>query len=203
MLPALCVYAFYNRGFRTALYCGVLAFAPMAVSLVATSVFSGWEGVLATFQQQASRNFNGESTYDAFNYLFGTQLKAAQIPLIPQALQIVPGLVAAAMRPRTFPDLVNASIFAVLGFITFSPFYSPQFVLWVLPLVCFSDSRSMLWSAVALSWLTYLYFPIAYDKVRGTIFFEAVIVAVTSLRFLMMFLSLQRWHDRPKSAALG
>jgi len=97
------------------------------------------------------------------------------------------------MRPQSFEDLVNAFLFAVLGFMSFSVFYSPQYVLWVLPLACFSTSRVMLISATTLSWLTYLYFPFSSD-LRGVGqlgFFEPMIVAVSLLRLFMMFLAVK------------
>lgn len=194
MLPAFCVFIFYQRGLKAAFYCGAIVLAPMALSLIVASLFSGWEGASAPFQQQAARKFNWESTYDAFNYLVGAQLEAKQMPLVPQALQLASGFIAALMRPRTFSDLVNALLFAVLGFMTFSTFYSPQFVLWILPLVCFSDSRLTLTSAIVMSWLTYLYFPIGFDLGHGTTFFKAVIVAVTLLRIFMMSLTLLHWY---------
>jgi hypothetical protein len=123
------------------------------------AIFAGWEGMSAPFRLQAGREFNGESLYDAVNYLLVSQVKAKEIPLLPLLLQLSSALIAAAMFPRKVQDLVNAFLFAVLGFITFSPFYSPQFVLWILPLVAFSDQRAMLISAIGFSWLTYFYFP--------------------------------------------
>ena len=101
------------------------------------------------------------------------------------------------MRPRSFEDLVNASLFAVLGFMSFSVFYSPQFVLWILPLVCFSGSRVMLIPAILFSWLTYLYFPIS-DQLRGARpdLFKAVVVAIGLLRLFMMFLAVRGRYSR-------
>ena len=66
------VFIFYQRGLKVAIQCSAIVLAPMALSLIVTSLFSGWEGVLAPFRQQAARKFNWESTYDAFNYLFGS-----------------------------------------------------------------------------------------------------------------------------------
>jgi hypothetical protein len=43
-----------------------------------------------------------------------------------------------APTSRRFEDLINSFLFAIFGFMSFSTFYSPQFVLWVLPLICFS-----------------------------------------------------------------
>src|SRR5262249_555031 len=154
----------FQRGFATAIKLGALALAPMILSLLATFIFAGWEGVIAPFNFHALRTLNGESTYDAINYLFGFPLISEQpeVRWVGQSLQVTGALAGAAMRPRTFDDLVNSFLFGVLGFMSFSVFYSPQFVLWILPLVCFSRSRIMLILAILLSWLTYLYYPISY-----------------------------------------
>ena len=197
LLPAYCVFMIYRCGFAAAIKLGALALAPMILSLLATFTFAGWEGVLAPFKFHAFRTLNGESTYDAINYLLGFRvIPGSDVRWVGQSLQVACALAAAAMRPRTFDDLVNSFLFAVLGFMSFSVFYSPQFVLWILPLVCFSDSRFMLISAICFSWLTYLYFPISYDlshnweQEQGL--FKGMIVAVSSLRLLMMVLAVQR-----------
>jgi hypothetical protein len=101
------------------------------------------------------------------------------------------------MRPRSFEDLVNVFLFALLGFLSFLVFYASQYELWILPLVCFSSSRLMLISAIFFSWLAYLEFPISYD-LRGAQpdLFEAVVVAVALLRFFMMFLAVHGRYSR-------
>jgi hypothetical protein len=202
LLPAYCVFMVYQRGFAAAIKIGALAVAPIILSLLTTLTFAGWEGVVAPFKFHAVRTLNGESTYDAINYLFGARviLEGSEARWVGQSLQVGCALAAAAMRPRSFEDLVNAFLFAVLGFMSFSVFYSPQFVLWILPLVCFSGSRVMLISAIFLSWLTYLYFPISYDLQLGQPgLLKAMVAAVGLLRLFMMFLAVEgtiRTHRR-------
>jgi hypothetical protein len=196
LLPAYFVFIFCRRDLKAAISCAAIVIGPMLLCLLASFIFAGWEGMLAPFRLQAGREFNGESLYDAVNYLLVSQVKAKEIPLLPLLLQLSSALIAAAMCPRKFQDLVNAFLFAVLGFITFSPFYSPQFVLWILPLVAFSDQRAMLISAIGFSWLTYFYFPIVYDLTKhrpglAQMPFQAVVVATTALRLLMMGLAIK------------
>jgi hypothetical protein len=198
MLPAFCVFVVYQRGFAAAMKVGVLAVAPMILSLLATLTFAGWEGMIAPFQFHALRTLNSESTYDAINYLVGATVipEESKAQWVGPFLQVGCALAAAATRPRSFGDLVNAFLFAVLGFMSFSVFYSPQYVLWVLPLACFSASRVMLISATTLSWLTYLYFPFSSDlrRVGQLGLFEPMIVAVSLLRLFMMFLAIKGRH---------
>ena len=189
-LPVYCVFVAYQRGFADTIKVGALAVAPMILSLLATLTFAGWEGMVAPFSFQALRTLNGESTYATLNYLFSAPLipDGPEVRWAAQSLQVGCALAAAAMRPRSFDDLINAFLFALLGFMSFSVFYSPQFVLWVLPLVSFSRSRVMLISAIFLSWLTYLYYPIGFFRYsRYPALFRTAIAAVSSLRLFMMF----------------
>jgi len=202
MLPAYCVFVLYQRGFTDAIKVGALGVAPMILCLLATFTFSGWEGMLAPFSFQALRTLDGESTYDALNYLFSVPLisDGSEVRWVAQSLQVGCALAAAAMRPRSFDDLVNAFLFSVLGFMSFSVFYSPQYVLWILPLVSFSRSRVLLISAILLSWLSYLYFPInSFLYGLHPDLFKVVIIAVSFLRVFMIFWTLKghfKWTPR-------
>jgi hypothetical protein len=188
-LPAYVVFIIHQRGFAAAIKGSVLAVSPQIFSMLATFSFAGWEGMLAPFKHHAVRTLNGESTFDAINYLFGTSIIPAGIETvwIARCLQIGFAFAAAAMRPRTFEELVNALLLAALGFMSFSVFYSPQFVLWILPLICFLDSWVILVSAVLFSWLTYVYFPVIYNLGKGH-FFRMMIIAISCLRLVMIFL---------------
>jgi hypothetical protein len=202
LLPAYCVFIIYQRGLATAIIVGALIVAPMILSLLATFVFAGWEGVIAPFKFHLVRTLNGETTYDAVNYLFNAPVTwINKAPWIAHSLQVAVALAAAAARPRQFEDLINSFLLAVLGFISFSVFYSPQYVLWVLPLVYFSSSRAMLITAILFSWLTYLYFPISFDLHHAQPVAPAVI-AISLLRLIMMFLAarllLGRGRERPR-----
>jgi uncharacterized membrane protein len=196
LLPAYCIFVLHQRGLVAAIKIAGVALAPMLLCLLSVLVFVGWDGVLAPFRFHAVRDFNGESTYDAITYLFGTSFlpRGAWARRIAQVLQIVCALGAAAMLPRSFEELVNALLFALLGFMSFSVFYSPQYVLWILPLACFSRSRSMLISAILFSWLTYLYFPATFDHGAGML--QTAIVAIAMLRLWMMLLS---WLCSPET----
>ena len=199
LLPAYCVFVMRQRGPLAAIKVGAVALAPMLLGLLAVLIFVGWDGMLAPFRFHAARPFNSESTYDAINYLFGGSFlpRGDRARRAAQILQVGCSLAAAAMLPRSFEDLVNAFLFAMLGFMSFSIFYSPQFVLWILPLVCFSASRGILISAVLFSWLTYLYFPIAFDLAQaghGAGMLKVAIVVTAALRLWMMLLAVnEKW----------
>ena len=191
LLPAYCVFMVYQRGFVAAIEVGALAVAPMTLSVLATLTFAGWEGLVAPFSFHALRTLNGESIYNAINYSFSVPVisNGSEVRWVAQSLQVGCALTAAAMRPRSFDDLVNTFLFSVLGFMSFSVFHSPQYVLWILPLVSFSRSWVMLVSAIFLSWLSYLYYPIAYYQLGHAGPFQAAIIGVSLLHLFMMFLA--------------
>ena len=193
LLPSYCVFLVYQRGVALAIKAGLLATSPMLLNLLIVLVFAGWEGVLAPFKFRALWTLNGQSTYDAINYLFGTRLtlQVQAATWVAHSLQIGCAIAAAGMRPRTFEDLIRALLFALLGFVSFSIFYSPQFLLWILPLTCFSRSRAMQMLTILFAWLTYLYFPISWGLTKSShrqpyLLFKAVIVAVSTVRLFMM-----------------
>jgi hypothetical protein len=199
MLPAHCMYMVSQRGFSWAIKVGALGVAPIILSLLITFIFAGQEGMIAPFTFQALRTLNGESTYDAFNYLFNLSAipDGSEVRWVAQSLQVGCALAAAAMRPRSFDDLIDAFLLAILGFISFSVFYSPQYVLWLLPLVSFSESRVMVISAIVLSWLTFLYFPIGrflYDWCPSLL--KTAVTAISLIRLFMMFWILKRHFFR-------
>lgn len=207
LLPAYGIYLLQRRGFLAAVRIGSLTVLPMAVSLLVVLLFAGWDGVTAPFTFHADRGLNGQSTYDAINYVLGTDLRfdSTLAQRAAQGLQVGAALAAAALRPRTFDQLVSAFLVAMVGFITFSVFYSPQFVVWILPIACLAASRRVLVLAIAFSWLSYLYFPAAYDltlygrvdALRGSSLLDLAVLAVAITRVGMIVAALaDRWPGR-------
>ena len=198
MLPALCLFVFHRRGLVAAICVMIIVIAPTIASFTAIYGFAGWEGVTSPFQFHLEREFNWESSYDALNYVLGTRFEARDIPFVPLALQALASLVAAGMRPRSFDDLVKATSFAIVGWMTFSVFYSPQFLLWVLPIVSFANSRLMVVLGLLLALMTYAYFPVAWDLAHITGVsskpLEALVITVTVLRISMMIVGIRNMH---------
>jgi hypothetical protein len=189
LIPAYCVFVLHRRNFISSVTVGVLAVAPMILALFATFLLAGSDGMLSSFKFHAYRLLNGESTYDAVNYLFEGSFipNTPAVRFVSQLLQIGCALAAAAFRPKNFEQLILAFLFAVVGYISFSVFYSPQYVLWILPIACFSSSRAILILLVAFGWATYCYFPISYNIGERPL--HAFIIIVTMLRFSMMYLA--------------
>jgi hypothetical protein len=213
-LPALLVFVMLNRGWGAALKAAVLAVAPFLVANLVVLSFAGFDGMLSPYQFHARRANYGECSLDALYYVMPFLFSGPPrvTGALPGLLQLACAFLAAGMRPRTFDDLVRALLVAVLGFMSFSVFYSPQYCLWILPLACFSRQRSIQRLALAYGWLTFLYFPvyhvIAAQKLTMAsaaaagigvrlVMFRACVVAVTLLRIVMMACALRRPVARP------
>src|SRR5262249_38102666 len=157
-----------------------LSLAPCVLANVAVPLFAGWEGLKAPYAFHSARGMNQESTYDALVYLTHVESLRGMIdgwPWMARSLQIATALAAVALRPRTFEDVVNAFLFALLGFITFSVFHSPQYLLWVVPVASLASSRTVVALAIAYSWVTFLYFPVIYD-LRIQRLLEAIVLLI-------------------------
>lgn len=204
-LPALGVYLIYKVGFKKAVGLSALALAPMMLSLALVALYAGAEGVLMPFEFHAGRGYNGETIYVAVNTLLderGTPLLDWMLEhRVPLILQVVFGLLAAALRPKTFEQLLHAFLVAVVGFVTASVFHSPQFALWIIVAAALTKNRYLQILLAALSWFTYIYFPVLFDlsalgdapdHVTGLM--EASILVLVVLKLLILL--------RPKPAGV-
>ena len=171
VLPALGIYLIGRVGFRRAAALCALAVAPMLASLLAVWMYAGLDGMLMPFRFHAARTYNDETIYLAVNTLLegrATEVLDGMLRArVPVMIQVGFALLAAALRPKTFEDLVHAFLVAIAGFVTALVFHSPQFILWIVAVAVFAKNRFPLWVALALGWLTYVYFPVLFDMYRN------------------------------------
>lgn len=167
LLPALYYHVAVNRGHKPAMSAMLLAMAPLVASIVAYVGIAGVEETFRPFGAQATRGFNGESSYDAIAALTGTHLSPHFAFLALSLAQWGAAFGVLLTRPQTFKAFASASLFVLIAFITLSPYYSPQFILWLLPLAYFVEDRFVSATIIVMGWITYLYFPVAYDSVDG------------------------------------
>ncbi|HYN99523.1 MAG TPA: hypothetical protein VEU28_07590 [Actinomycetota bacterium] len=202
-LPALLVFLMPRLGFlRAAAFCSA-TLIPLLASLGAVWLYGGQEAVLMPFKFHADRPFNDEAIYVVVDRLIpgdsAAQLEWLLSAKVPLAIQAGFALLAAALRPRTFKQLVRALAVAVLGFVTFGVFYSPQFVLWILGVTTFSSHRPTLVLVVVLGWVSVVFFPILFyldrqpvppNHTRGML--EASILVMVVLKLCLLGAQLVR-----------
>jgi hypothetical protein len=162
LAPLVLRYAARSWG-QAIVWC-LAAAVPVALTYGPMYLTDGIEGILVPFKFQASRNPEVEW---CFYGRFLPLLLTLNIPVM-SALRALPVLLAVlAMVVRRPPDvysLLRRCAIAVILFLSFQVFYSPQWWQWLavllVPLV--SRHRWLIGVIVALDVLTYLHFPILF-----------------------------------------
>ncbi|MEW6056084.1 MAG: hypothetical protein AB1540_05665 [Bdellovibrionota bacterium] len=203
LMPSLFVYFFVNLGLRQAIKLSTLCLGAFLLSHLAVIAWAGWEGLMMPYQFHMTRSNNGESTYDVLEFaLLGlgvsseTRTEFLQViaqGIVPKIGLIATSLVAAALVPRTFQELVRSMLIGVVGFISTSIFYSPQFVLWIAGVATFSESNLVRVGSAALNWLSFAHFPVTYDlRPHYQKPYKNMVAVVASVRLLLLAVAFRR-----------
>ena len=185
LAPIFLAHVWRRHGRREAVVCGAVLVGVVA-AVFAPFVALSPGGVWDSFERQASRPLQIESLGSAIllaaHHLFGLGLALEQshgsqnlggsLPDAVAAIQTVLQLGAVlaiwawfARRARSDATLVRASAAAVCAFVALGKVLSPQFLIWLLPLVPLVGGRRGAWVAAVLAVdlvLTQLWFPDYY-----------------------------------------
>jgi Glycosyltransferase family 87 len=185
LIPPAVVYVWRTRGRREALVCLGCAAAAVAVFVIPFLVVSP-HGFWSSIHRQASRPLQIESLGSAVLLAahqlggydpkmvtsHGSQNLAGSLPsalgAVESVLLVVALLgiwIAAARGPARPERLIRYSVAAVTAFVAFDKVLSPQFMIWLLPLVPLVGGRRGLAASALLGLallLTQLWFPIRY-----------------------------------------
>ncbi len=213
VLPAFAVFVWRRAGARRAAVACALCLAPLVAATGIVYSYAGADGVLQPYRFHAARGLDsGGSTYDAAAQAFrwaGVR-RIAEWPRAVNALQAVAALAAAGLlavrrKEDAFAGFVAAGTFSLAALLALSPFYSPQFVLWLLPFAVFSGSlrlRVVMHVYLAATWL---YFPFAHDMVTNSggaktwvDVFETAVFVVAVCRLIVGAMALSRLYRPPQ-----
>ena len=185
LLPPALIYVWRRRGAREALVCAAVSAAAVAACFVPFLVLAP-HGVWASLHRQAARPLQIESLASAFllaaHQLWGlvltmrssngSQNLAGSLPdalataqTVVQIGVVVALWVAFARGPAERERLVRYSAAALTAFVAFGKVLSPQFLIWLVPLVPLVRGRRGLAAAGLLAAalvLTQLWFPYRY-----------------------------------------
>jgi len=184
--PVAIVWIWRTRGRSAALRWTALLVAVDAAIFVPFAVLSPG-GLEASFRAQLSRPLQLESlggaVLIALHRVFGTKLHvfttmsqnlsgtgahAAEIATsVAQAVALVVVWLLYARGPATRERLVAYSVAAVAAFLAFSKVFSPQFVIWLVPLAPLVRRRLAVAAFVAALALTGIYFPRHYWRLTA------------------------------------
>jgi hypothetical protein len=140
--------------------------ATMAALIFPTLVHSGWIEFWMPYRIQLSRDDEDPwSLYGrALPAFLGANNWIGKVFRLGSVMVVVLGLCWA--RPRDLAAVLRRGIVAVGVFVALQVFYSPQWLLWFLPLLIplARTNRLILYLAIALDVVTYLGFPIAFGS---------------------------------------
>jgi hypothetical protein len=170
-----------------------LAFAlTLGVVLAGTVWLTGWEATLAPYRFQLSRALGALTFFGpvwpeswAENTLVGRAVRLGSVVAVV--------LLLAWTKPANLDGLLRRSAVVLVVFVSFQVFYSPQWILWLMPLLVplAGRQRDLISLVIGLDLVTYLTFPLVYDSgdspyqaelltvlVYGRAFFLAVLAGV-------------------------
>jgi hypothetical protein len=138
--------------------------ATLAIFLVPVLVFAGWESFWGPYQFQLNRGPEGPTIYGSILPLSwagsGTWPKVFRLGTVLSTVGLL--LVGPISN---FDSLLRRGAIALIVFVTLPVFYSPQWIIWFLPLLVplARTQRWLLVPVVALDLVTYLSFPATWD----------------------------------------
>ena len=224
LVPPALAYVWRTRGRREALLCLACAAAAVAVFVVPFLIVSPG-GFWGSIHRQASRPLQIESLGAgillAAHHLGGLHLNvvtshgsqnlggslpdalaAAQSALLVVALLAV--WAAAALGPARPERLVRYAAASVVAFAAFDKVLSPQFMIWLLPLVPLVRGRRGLAASALLALallLTQLWFPIRYwDLARGLETYPSALVLARDVVLVALLATLLVREREPAAA---
>jgi uncharacterized membrane protein len=218
ILPIALMYVWRREGRRTALWC-LAVFAAVVVICFLPFVIASPSGVWWAIHGQENRPLQLESVgaalFLAAHQLIGLHLSYyfthssdnldghvpmtfASVMSILQVVTLVAVWLLYACGPATRARVLTASAAAVCAFIVFDRVLSPQYLIWLAPLVAVLRGRRGL-AAVALlacaMSMTQIYYPLHFDPLKTFAPLQSWTVVGRDLLLCALFMTLA-WPDR-------
>ena len=185
LVPVYLVYLHKKRKLRL----GALAWfaAPIVAVCAYTVATAGWGGLMSPYLWHLARTQN----YDSLLFLLQNWFHLPQSGLVLtaffflQALSLfVPPLMLWKTAGASAQQLARWATIAILLFIIFAKFYSPQWVIWFYPLLCLVIDGRLLFLVLAMDIANYAEYPVGYALWEGGRF--GWYVLITALRTALM-----------------
>jgi hypothetical protein len=187
LLPLAAAYVWRNRGRREALVCAAWAlgvFAAVFLPFVVLAPGGVWHSVSVQLGRPLQVESLGAALLLAAHHLFGVGVTGETshgsqnldstgadavgiVSTVVQAAILIWIWTTFARGPATKELLVRASAAAVCTFIAFGKVFSPQFLIWLIPVVPLVRGRRGVWAGalfVAALVLTQIWFPFRYFR---------------------------------------
>lgn len=148
------------------------------IIILPTMISGGIDGLLVPYKFHFSRGINHESLLYIINCLFNKTLNISItnrftfLLFFLLQLSIVPLCITSKIL--SFEKVIRWSALSILIFMLFAKFYSPQWILWISPLLILDAKKivDVIWITL-FDLITYIYFPISF-----TVFGENSIIFI-------------------------
>ncbi len=161
--------SYYYAVYKRVNYKMIFVFCITGVlGVVPTLVTGGIEGFLVPYKFHMARGYNKESTFYLIKALLNGVIK---INIAKSPIYIVLFLTQFLAIPLALLSNIDStekalkwSAFSILVFLICAKFYSPQWILWIIPfLILLAQKRKDLIIIILFDLSTFIYFPILYD----------------------------------------
>ena len=231
VVPIAAVYVWRRHGRRAALIC-LAAFALVVLACFLPFLVIAPHGVWWAIHGQENRPLQLESVgaalFLAAHQLFGVHLTYyfthqsdnldghatltfASVMSVCQILALLAVWVLYALGPATRERLLTSAAAAVCAFIVFDRVLSPQYLIWLAPLVAMINGRRGLAAAALLACamvMTQVYYPLQFAPLKSFVALQSWTVVGRDLMLVMLFATLAWPHPgvtirRPRRVAFA
>jgi hypothetical protein len=172
---------------------GVFA-GTVGLIILPTLLISGMDGFLVPYRFHLDRGVNRESIVFLFVLLLTAggifdQVIEAILYYGFLLLQVTASAISMLGEIKNRTTILAWASVAILSFMFFAKYYSPQWLLWILPfLILRIKTRRDIVLIILFDLLTYLKFPLAFDLADQTKFGSFDVLIVLNVLFLIYFL---------------
>ncbi len=167
MMPVFTVYVYQTN--KTIIFSAITSYILVLTAIfLQTLIGIGWEGFLIPYKFHLTRTMNSESLLHLVTVVI-TRLGMSKELIEPvllktfMVLQFAIAPLCLLVRIDTWDKAVKWSALSILCFMLFAKFSSPQWILWIVPLlVLLARTPGEIIGIVALDLVTYVYFPSVY-----------------------------------------
>jgi len=188
----------------------LLFIIPSIIAMIALMFWAGFENALFPYIFQSTRNFAYGSIYAIFisaNWEFFTEvfwkwymyIGSKILGLLQLALPFIIYVGYKKFRHyiKTPTNLITWSLLVLSFYIFLSPYYSPQWFLWLLPLlVLLPLNKKEVWLIIVYDLLNFIFFPVVYRYIGYESYIIDIVVFVRSAVFIGLILMLVKKINR-------
>lgn len=176
----------------------VLLFTIGFVSLP-TILWAGIDGFLSPYKFHWQRGDNGESLFYFLKFLLNTPTKYHFAKHLFFILQFISIPILLIMSIRKKEELIISMGIATLFFIVFAKYHSPQWLIWVSPILLLIKDRFIFVLLSIYDLSTYAYFPLgsdlSYRLFGNQSLFEVLIFFNLAIKVFIIFWLFKRLHS--------